>query len=89
MIYVRVAGAMLGAGLLKAALRRVVPSEEWHVEVHGLAAYLDVVGGLYSIIVAFLIYVAWDQFNRVQTGLAREGVRARGALPGLDLPLGP
>jgi Protein of unknown function (DUF4239) len=72
MIYVRVAVAMLGAGALRAALHPVVSPEVLHIEVHGLAAYLEVVGGLYSIIVAFLIYVVWDQFNRVQTGMARE-----------------
>jgi hypothetical protein len=72
MIYVRVAVVMLGAGALRAFLHPVVSPEVLRIEVHGLAAYLEVVGGLYSIIVAFLIYVVWDQFNRVQTGMARE-----------------
>ena len=72
MIYARVVGAMIGVGALKAGLYPLVTAAWPRIEVHGLAAYLEVVGGLYSIIVAFLIYVVWDQFTRVQTGLARE-----------------
>src|SRR4029453_19303085 len=41
-------------------------------EVHAVAAYLEVLGGLYSIMLAFVIFVVWDQFNRVQLGVARE-----------------
>jgi hypothetical protein len=72
MIYVRVIGAMVAAILVKGVTYLIVSPETLHTEVHGIGTYLGVVGGLYSIMVAFLIYVVWDQFNRVQSGLAHE-----------------
>ena len=72
MIYFRVAAAMAVAGALRLFLSSVLPLETLHVEVHGVAAYLTVVGGLYGIIVAFLLFVVWEQFNHVQMGLEKE-----------------
>src|SRR5574341_2591808 len=72
MIYARVIGAAVAAALLKAAIPPVVLQRVLHVEVHGVAAYLEVLGALYSIVMAFMIYVVWEQFNRVQSGLAHE-----------------
>jgi hypothetical protein len=72
MIYLRVLGAMAVAVTLKAAAYALYPTELLHAEVHGIGAYLAVVGGLYSITVAFLIYVVWGQFNQVQSGLTYE-----------------
>ena len=72
MLYVRVAVTMVAAVAAKAVVHAMVSPEMLHGEIHGVASYLEVVGGLYSITVAFLIYVVWEQFNRVQTGVARE-----------------
>lgn len=60
---------MVAAGALKLLLASMLPPEVLRVEVHGVAAYLAVLGGVYGIIVAFLLFVVWDQFNRVQMGL--------------------
>ena len=72
MIYARVVGAVVVAGLMKAALQPVLMQRVLHAEVHGVAAYLEVLGALYSFVMAFVMYVVWDQFNRVQGGLAHE-----------------
>lgn len=71
-MYGRVLGVMVAAVALKGALAAVVPPEALHVEVHGVGAFVGVVGGLYGIIMAFLMFVVWDQFNRVQMGLTKE-----------------
>lgn len=68
----RVVGAMVAAVALKIGFSAVMPPEALHVDVHGVGAYLGVLGSLYGIIMAFLMFVVWDQFNRVQVGLAKE-----------------
>lgn len=72
MMYRRVVASMVAAVALKVSFSAVLPPEALHVDVHGVAAYVGVVGGLYGIIMAFLMFVVWDQFNRVQMGLAKE-----------------
>ena len=72
MIYVRVFVAMAAAVGLKLALSSVLAPESLHVEVHAVGAYLAVIGALYGIVVAFLMFVVWEQFNRVQTGIGKE-----------------
>jgi hypothetical protein len=72
MIYRRVAGAMIVAVGLRLALSAAVPGDGLVAEIHGVAAYLTVLGGLYGIVVAFLMFVVWEQWNHVQTGLERE-----------------
>lgn len=72
MIYTRVISAMLVAALLKGVIHVVFSSATLHEEVHGIGYALGVMGALYSIIVAFVIYMVWDQFNRVQAGVAHE-----------------
>src|SRR5262249_5020491 len=72
MLYVRIAGVMLATALAKVFVYDAVSPEPLHGDIHGVASYLEVLGGLYSITVAFLIYVVWDQFNRVQGGVSRE-----------------
>src|SRR5215475_14093280 len=72
MIYRRVGVAMVGAGLLRLLVEAALPPETLTMEVHGVAAYLTVIGSLYGIIVAFLMFVVWDQYNHVQIGLDKE-----------------
>ncbi len=68
----RVIAGMAGACALRVVLAPLLPVETLVREVHSVGTYLGVVGGVYSIIVAFVIYVVWEQYNRVQTGLDRE-----------------
>jgi hypothetical protein len=63
---------MIVAVLLRAAACALLPNDLLQAEIHGIAAYLAVLGGLYSITIAFLIYVVWGQFNEVQSGLSSE-----------------
>jgi hypothetical protein len=72
MIHQRAAAAFVGAAILQIVLRAFHIPEVFYADVHGVAAYLGVIGGLYSIVVAFLIYVVWEQFNRVQVGMGTE-----------------
>jgi hypothetical protein len=58
--------------LLNLLVRSAFTIHALHTDVHGVGAYLGVLGGLYSIVVAFLIYVVWEQYNRVQIGVAKE-----------------
>src|SRR5215470_1454505 len=63
---------MLAGAALRGALTWFVSPETLHADIHGLGAYVGVIGGLYSITVAFLIYVVWEQWNRVSMGVAHE-----------------
>jgi hypothetical protein len=72
MIYTRVIGTVVLAVLANLLFRAVFSVETLHADVHGIGAYVGVLGGLYSIVVAFLIYVVWDQYNRVVIGLSQE-----------------
>lgn len=38
----------------------------------GIGFFVEVVGGLFGIMSAFILFVVWDQFNRVNTGVMRE-----------------
>lgn len=71
-MYLKVVGAAFAAILVKSFLLSFGSAMAPHSDVHGIGTYLEVLGGLYSIVVAFVIYVVWDQFSRVQIGLAQE-----------------
>jgi hypothetical protein len=68
----RVALAMAGGACAKLLLSAIVPAAVLHEDVHGMGFALEVIGALYGIIVAFTIFVVWDQFNKVQTGVFDE-----------------
>jgi hypothetical protein len=72
MIYLRVVTAMIVAGALRLLLSAWLPADHLPLEVHGVAAYLAVIGSVYGIIVAFALFVVWEQFNHVQIGLTKE-----------------
>jgi hypothetical protein len=63
---------MLIAALAKYAIHPLLPAALFHNDIHGVASYLEVLGGIYSLVIAFVIYVTWDQYNRVQTGITQE-----------------
>src|SRR2546428_12166091 len=77
MIYARMIVAMAAAVGLRLALASVMPLEALHVEVHAVGAYLAVIGALYGIIVAFLMFVVWEQFNASRRGSARRRRRSK------------
>ncbi len=72
MVGVRVIAAMLAAIVLKTVVNLGFSPAVLKEEIHGIASYVELIGGIYSIVIAFLIYVVWEQFNRVQVGLSRE-----------------
>jgi Protein of unknown function (DUF4239) len=41
--------------------------------VHVLESFLEVMGGIYSVLAAFVIYVVWEQFNSLQKLTIHEG----------------
>ena len=43
-----------------------------HLPNEGIGFFVEVVGGLYGILSAFVLFVVWEQFNRVNTGIMRE-----------------
>lgn len=69
---IRVVMVMIGVFFFKLGLGTVLPPEVLREDVHGVASFLEVLGALYGIILAFVIFVVWDQFNKVQTGIYLE-----------------
>lgn len=58
------------AGLL--LFRMVVPLEDLHAASNELGNYLQTVGGIYAVLLAFVVYVVWGQFNDTRGYLDRE-----------------
>jgi hypothetical protein len=58
------------AGLL--VFRAVAPLEDLHAASNELGNYLQTVGGIYAVLLAFVVYVVWGQFNDVRGYLDRE-----------------
>jgi len=69
----RVIGAMVATAALRLLMAPLVSPRYLYADIHGIGSFLGVVGGVYSIVIAFVIYVVWDQYNRVQMGLDTEG----------------
>lgn len=62
--------ALAVAGLL--VFRAVVPLEALRASVNEIGNYLQTVGGIYAVLLAFVVYVVWGQFNDARTYLDRE-----------------
>jgi hypothetical protein len=58
------------AGLL--AFRAVAPLEDLRAASNELGNYLQTVGGIYAVLLAFVVYVVWGQFNEARSYLDRE-----------------
>jgi hypothetical protein len=73
------------AGLL--VFRAVAPMAELHAAANELGNYLQTVGGIYAVLLAFVVYVVWGQFNEARGYLDREATalvdlhRTASALP--------
>jgi hypothetical protein len=57
-------------GLL--AFRAVVPLAQLHAASNELGNYLQTVGGIYAVLLAFVVYVVWGQFNDARGTVERE-----------------
>jgi len=82
-----VAGVSLAsiAGLI--VVRRFVPLDELRASSDSVGNYLQTVGGIYAVLLAFVVYVVWGQFNEARGYLDREATalvdlhRTASALP--------
>ncbi|MFO0634655.1 MAG: DUF4239 domain-containing protein [Nannocystaceae bacterium] len=71
-VYVKVVLAVVAAALVCL----LVPSDMLGIRndaVPMLEAFLELVGGIYSVLTAFVIFVVWEQFNALQKLTVREG----------------
>src|SRR3954464_4650726 len=57
-------------GLL--VFRKLAPLEDLHAAANELGNYLQTVGGIYAVLLAFVVYVVWGQFNEARGYLDRE-----------------
>jgi hypothetical protein len=82
---VALASAVSVVGLL--GFRAVAPMAELHGAANELGNYLQTVGGIYAVLLAFVVYVVWGQFNEARGYLDREATalvdlhRTASALP--------
>ena len=79
--------ASLGSLLGLVAFRRFVPLEALHAASNEIGNYLQTVGGIYAVLLAFVVYVVWGQFNDARGYVDREATalvdlhRTASALP--------
>jgi hypothetical protein len=52
--------------------RAAVPLGALHAAANELGNYLQTVGGIYAVLLAFVVYVVWGQFNEARVYLDRE-----------------
>jgi hypothetical protein len=62
--------AVAVAGLLM--FRAFAPLHELHAAANEIGNYLQTVGGIYAVLLAFVVYVVWGQFNDARNYLDRE-----------------
>jgi len=54
------------------AFRAAVPNESLRGAADAVGNYLQTVGGIYAVLLAFVVYVVWGQFNDSRTYVERE-----------------
>jgi hypothetical protein len=67
---VAAAAALSTLGLV--AFRRAVPLAELRGSSNEVGSYLQTVGGIYAVLLAFVVYVVWGQFNEARGYVDRE-----------------
>ncbi len=67
-----VGGASLVSIVGLVAWRAVGPTETLHSASNEIGNYLQTVGAVYSVLLAFIVYVVWGQFNEVRVYIERE-----------------
>jgi hypothetical protein len=82
-----VAGVSLAAVIGLLLIRQIVPLDELRGSTDAIGNYLQTVGGIYAVLLAFVVYVVWGQFNESRTYVDREATliadlhRIAGGLP--------
>jgi hypothetical protein len=82
-----VAGVSLASVLGLIGVRAVIPLGELRASTDAIGNYLQTVGGIYAVLLAFVVYVVWGQFNESRTYVDREATliadlhRISGGLP--------
>ena len=68
-----VAGSSMASlfGLL--VFRQLVPVATLHDSSNEVGNYLQTIGGIYAVLLAFVVYVVWGQFNDARGYVEREG----------------
>lgn len=72
MIYLRVFVTMLLVFWFRVVLFGNLGLTHLSSDVHPVIGFLGVLSGVYAILVAFMMFVVWEQYNRVQTTIIRE-----------------
>ena len=67
-----VAGVSLASVVGLIAVRRFVPLDELRASSDAVGNYLQTVGGIYAVLLAFVVYVVWGQFNEARMYVDRE-----------------
>jgi hypothetical protein len=67
---VALVSAVSVAGLL--VFRAIAPVGDLHAAANELGNYLQTVGGIYAVLLAFVVYVVWGQFNEARGYVDRE-----------------
>lgn len=67
-----VAGTSLASVLGLLAVRELVTPAELASSSDAVGNYLQTVGGIYAVLLAFIVYVVWGQFNDARTYVDRE-----------------
>jgi Protein of unknown function (DUF4239) len=64
------ASALSVVGLV--GFRAVAPAADLHASAEELGTYLQTVGGIYAVLLAFVVYVVWGQYNDARGVVDRE-----------------
>ena len=67
-----VAGASVVSVLGLFAFRGAMPLDELRGVADGMGNYLQTVGGVYAVLLAFVVYVVWNQFDAARAHVDRE-----------------
>ena len=82
-----VAGVSAAAVVGLVAFRSAVPASELRAATDAVGNYLQTVGGIYAVLLAFVVYAVWGQFNEARGFVDREATaladlhRTASALP--------
>ncbi|HEY1815110.1 MAG TPA: DUF4239 domain-containing protein [Kofleriaceae bacterium] len=67
-----VLGVSFVAVVLLFVVRKATTPEELQASSDAVGNYLQTVGGIYAVLLAFIVYVVWQQFNDARTYVERE-----------------
>lgn len=67
-----VAGVSIISVLGLLAFRAVIPLEDLRASVDAVGNYLQTLGGIYAVLLAFVVFVVWGQYNETREAAARE-----------------